>query len=53
MAYTETTQTSWGSRLGGAFKGMVTGIVLILVGTGLLYWNEGRTVNYSDRKSVV
>ena len=44
MAYTETTQTSWGSRLGGAFKGVVTGIVLILVGTGLLYWNEGRTV---------
>ena len=44
MAYTETTQTSWGSRLGNAFKGIVTGIVLILVGTGLLYWNEGRTV---------
>lgn len=44
MAYTETTQTSWGSRLGGAFKGMVTGIVLVVVGTILLYWNEGRTV---------
>jgi len=44
MAYTETTQTSWGSRLGNAFKGIVTGIVLIVVGTILLYWNEGRTV---------
>ena len=44
MAYTETTQTSWGSRLGGAFKGIVTGIVLVVVGTVLLYWNEGRTV---------
>ncbi len=44
MAYTETTQTSWGSRLGGAFKGVVTGLVMIAVGTGLLYWNEGRTL---------
>lgn len=44
MAYTETTQTSWGSRLGGAFKGILTGIVLVVVGTVLLYWNEGRTV---------
>ena len=44
MAYTETTQTSWGSRLGGAFKGILTGIVLVVVGTILLYWNEGRTV---------
>ena len=44
MAYTETTQTSWGSRLGGAFKGIVAGIVLVAAGTCLLYWNEGRTV---------
>ena len=44
MAYTETTQTSWGSRLGSAFKGILTGIVLVVVGTVLLYWNEGRTV---------
>ena len=44
MAYTETTQTSWGSRLGSAFKGILTGIVLVVVGTILLYWNEGRTV---------
>ena len=44
MAYTETTQTSWGSRLGGAFKGIVAGIVLVVAGTCLLYWNEGRTV---------
>ena len=44
MAYTETTYTSWGSRLGGAFKGIVTGIILVAAGTGLLYWNEGRTV---------
>lgn len=57
MAYTETTQTSWGSRLGSAFKGIVTGIVLILVGTVLLYWNEGRTVKtggaINEARSVV
>ena len=33
MTYTETTQTSWGSRLGGAFKGIVAGIVLLVAGT--------------------
>lgn len=44
MAYTETTYTSWGSRLGGAFKGILAGLVMIVLGTILLYWNEGRTV---------
>jgi len=57
MAYTETTQTSWGSRLGSAFKGILTGIVLVVVGTVLLYWNEGRTVKtggaINEARSVV
>lgn len=44
MAYTETTYRSWGSRMGGAFKGILTGLVMIALGTILLYWNEGRTV---------
>ena len=43
MAYTETKNTSWGERLGGAFKGVATGLVLILLGSWLLWWNEGRT----------
>lgn len=44
MAYQEVTHTSWFSRVGKSFKGMVTGLVLIVAATGLLYWNEGRTV---------
>ncbi|MCR4819177.1 MAG: TMEM43 family protein, partial [Fretibacterium sp.] len=43
MAYTETTTQGWGERLGSSFKGIVTGIILIVVGTCLLWWNEGRT----------
>ena len=44
MAYTEVTSTSWISRLGGAFKGILVGIVLVVVACGLLFWNEGRAV---------
>ena len=43
MAYTETTTTSWTSRLGSSFKGIIGGFVLIALGTCLLWWNEGRT----------
>ena len=44
MAYTVTTNTSYGQRLGGSFKKIVTGLLLLVVGTVLLFWNEGRTV---------
>lgn len=47
-SYTETTSTSWGSRLGNSFGGIVLGIVLFIVATGLLYWNEGRAVRTGD-----
>lgn len=46
--YTETTRTSWGSRLGGSFRGVLFGIVLVVAGTALLWWNEGRTVRTGD-----
>ena len=36
MAYTETKTTGWGERLGNSFKGIVTGFILIAVGTVLL-----------------
>ena len=36
--------SSWFSRLGKAFTGIVVGLVLIVIGTGLLFWNEGRAV---------
>ena len=44
MAYTETTTQSWGSRLAGAFKGIIVGLILILASFILLWWNEGRAV---------
>jgi hypothetical protein len=42
--YTETTTTSWGSRIKSAFTGIFFGILLIVGGIVLLFWNEGRTV---------
>jgi len=44
MAYTETTTTTYGQRLKKSGKGIVAGLVMFVVGTGLLWWNEGRTV---------
>ena len=43
-SFTEVTHQSWGSRLGGAFKGIVFGIILFIVSFPLLFWNEGRAV---------
>ncbi|MDO4993732.1 MAG: TMEM43 family protein [Bacteroidales bacterium] len=44
MAYQTTTTTSYGQRVGNSFKGILTGIVLFIGGTVLLWWNEGRAV---------
>jgi hypothetical protein len=44
MAYQEVTKTSYGSRLGNSLKGIVTGLVLFVAATVLLWWNEGRAV---------
>lgn len=44
MAYTETTSTSYGQRLAGSAKGMIGGLLMFVIGTCLLWWNEGRTV---------
>ncbi len=43
-SYTEVTTTSFVQRIGNSIKGIITGLVLIVIGTGLLYWNEGRSV---------
>ncbi|KJS02576.1 MAG: hypothetical protein VR65_05150 [Desulfobulbaceae bacterium BRH_c16a] len=43
-SYTEVSSRSWFSRIGGAFKGIVIGLVLMAVAFGLLFWNEGRAV---------
>ena len=39
-----TSSSSWFTRLGKAFTGIVVGIILIIVGIALLFWNEGRAV---------
>ena len=44
MAYQEVTKTSYGTRLGNSLKGIVTGLVLFVAATVILWWNEGRAV---------
>lgn len=39
-----TSSSSWFSRLGKAFGGIIVGLVLLVIGVGLLIWNEGRAV---------
>jgi hypothetical protein len=41
---TETSETSWLSRLGQSFAGIIFGILLIVGSCVLLFWNEGRAV---------
>ncbi|MGN0838907.1 MAG: TMEM43 family protein [Pyramidobacter sp.] len=45
--YTVKSERSWGSKVGGSFKGMVVALVLFVAFTIELYWNEGRTVRTS------
>ena len=42
--FTETIRESWFSRIGGAFKGIVVGVILSVVAFVLLFTNEGRAV---------
>ena len=41
---TEVTHESWFSRMGKAVGGVAFGLVLVIAGVGLLFWNEGRSV---------
>ncbi len=43
-SFTEVTTQSWFSRIKDSIKGILAGILMILIGIGLLFWNEGRTV---------
>lgn len=43
-SYTEVTNQSWFGRIGNAFKGIIVGIILIVIAFPLLFWNEGRAV---------
>lgn len=57
MTTTETTSTSWFSRLGNSFKNIFIGFLLIIGAIILLFWNEGRAVkteqNLKEGFSVV
>ena len=44
MAYTTTTKTSYGQRLSGSMRGILTGLILFLIGTVMLFRNEGSFV---------
>ena len=46
--FTTVTETSWFARLGGSFKGIGIGLILFILGSVLLYWNEGRAVRTGD-----
>jgi hypothetical protein len=48
MTSTVTTKTGYGTRVGGAFKGILAGLVFFAAGTVLLWWNEGRAVRTRD-----
>ena len=48
MAYQETTRQSYGSKVKGSFQGILWGLILIIAGTVILWWNEGRAVKASD-----
>lgn len=44
MAVTETTTVGYGSRVKNSFGGIGAGFMMIVIGTCLLWWNEGRAV---------
>ena len=44
MAYQKVTTTSYGGRLKNALQGVGAGFIMLIAGTILLFWNEGRTV---------
>ncbi|GAB0150458.1 hypothetical protein McPS_31980 [Marichromatium sp. PS1] len=44
-SFTETTHRSWFSRIGGALTGILFGLILVVVASSLLWWNEGRAID--------
>lgn len=58
MAVTEVTKTSYGQRVGSSFRGIGSGFLLFIIGTCLLFWNEGnvlkksRSLKRADKETV-
>lgn len=48
MAYQEVTTTGYGTRVGNSFKAIGSGFLMFVLGTALLWWNEGRAVKTED-----
>ena len=44
MAHSKTTTSSYGDRLSNSLKGIAVGAVLFVLGTVLLFWNEGNYI---------
>ena len=42
--FTEVSTQGWFGRIGDSIKGVLVGLVLVVVGAGVLFWNEGRAV---------
>lgn len=42
--YQKVTQQGWFARIGGALKGLLVGLLLLVLSIVLQFWNEGRTV---------
>ena len=53
MAFTETRTTGYGSRLGNSCMGVPMGILLFVVATIILWWNEGRAVHRAQDIKLV
>jgi len=47
MAYQEVKTTGYGTRVGRSFQGIGGGLVLFIIATCFLWWNEGRAVKRS------
>lgn len=43
-SFTETTSTGWFGRIGSSIKGVLVGLVMIVISVVVLFWNEGRAV---------
>ena len=42
--YVEVEHTSWGNRIGNSIGGIFFGLLMVVIGSGLLWYNEGRSV---------
>jgi hypothetical protein len=55
--FTEVTSQSWFGRIGESLKGVLAGVVLVIISIALLFWNEGRAVkrarSLKEGRSVV